>query len=159
MRRDLVDSEIQEQMEEIEHIQKGISQPSIEDLVLVTQLHGVVRSLLKSREKHSVQVATLEKRCEHQEQSRLFLHQVYALLSETVKNLESSRVQNHLPQKEVARTHKNDFADESGFETRTGTADRRLPIADEGPEQGEKLSSEVVRVAAELEDVCMELHW
>ena len=146
-------------MEEIEHIQKGISHPSIEDLVLITQLHGVVRNLLKSREKHSVQVATLQKHCEHQEQSRLFLHQVHALLSETVKNLESSQGKNHLPWKEVARTRKKDPADESGLEPSTGTSHRRRPVADEGSEQGEKLSAEVVRVAAELEDVCLELHW
>jgi hypothetical protein len=91
-------------MEEIDHIQREISQPSIEDLVLITQLHGVVRNLLKSREKHAVQVATLQKHCEHQEQSRLFLNQVHALLSETVKNLESSQGKNHVPWKEVART-------------------------------------------------------
>jgi hypothetical protein len=76
-----------------------------------------------------------------------------------VKNLESSQGKNHLPWKEVARTRKKDPADESGLEPSTGTSHRRRPVADEGSEQGEKLSAEVVRVAAELEDVCMELHW
>ena len=160
LNRDLVDSEIKEQMEEIEHIQKGISQPSLEDMVLITQLHGVVQNLLKSREKYAVQVATLEKHCEHLEQSRLFLHQVHALLNETVINLESSQGTSRLSRKEVARTSKKDVCadEENGLESSSGPADKSRSKADEGCEQGQ-VSAEVVRVAAELEDVCMELHW
>jgi hypothetical protein len=148
-------------VEEIQHIQKGISQPSIEDLVLISQLNGVVQKLMQSREKHSVQVEVLKTTYEHLEQGHSFLHQVQALLGDCLHNLESSQGTSHTPRRDAQPSCSQNLVNDAKTTEKCIDDANNTPTrkAGENSKGHGQLSAEVVRIAAELEDACTELHW
>jgi hypothetical protein len=163
--RNRVESQLEEQREEILHIQKGISQPSIEDMVLISQLNTVVEKLLTSREKHSVQVETFKTSRQYLEDGRSFLHQLHVLLHDCVGNLQSTRgglAKGPSPlnsAKQRARDLELSIGGKSVDDQGIASEDYLSGRAVQSKEAGGEVTGEVVRVAAELEDVCMQLHW
>ena len=145
--RKQVEAQLEEQREEMLHIQKSIVQPSIEDMVLIDQLSSMTEKLLVAREKQSVQVESNKMACEQSETSISFLQQVLAVLQDCVGNLEpgdsSSTEKRERPQKNII------LSDEEAS----------IKKCDSQKEMGAQVASEVVQVAAEVEDTCMELHW
>ena len=147
---------MEEQKEEILHIEKGIVHPCIEDMVLIAQVHGLVEKLLDSREKQSVQMQTLQTSQQYLEDGSSFLHRVHALLQDCANNLKASQFASFSPEKVLAK--------DCNPEVATRAADQRGVLEDLSPrvrkaDQGGEITADVVHVAAELEDACMELNW
>jgi len=151
-----IGSQLEEQKEEILHIEKGIVHPCIEDMVLIAQVHGLVEKLLESREKQSVQMQTLQTSQQHLEDGSSFLHRIHALLQDCASNLKASQFASFSPEKAWAK--------DCDSQPATRTADQLILLEDASPrvrkaDQGGEINADVVRVAAELEDACMELNW
>jgi hypothetical protein len=145
-RRRRIASQLEEQKEEILHIEQGIVHPCIEDMVLIAQVHGLVEKLLVSREKQTVQVETLKTSRQHLDDGSAFLRRVHALLSDCTGNLAASLGASFPPAKPLSSP---DPAERDAVQGESAGA----------VEQGGEMTAEVVRVAAELEDACMELNW
>jgi len=137
-------------------------QPSIEDIVLIAQLHVVVEKLLLSREKQSVKVESLCKSRQHMEEGRSFLHKIHTLLQDCAKNLESTKISSDSSLKHIARSPDRELAVSSRVaddHTDAGRETSGKQTEWSREEGGGELTAAVVQVAAEMEDVCMKLNW
>lgn len=155
--RNRVDLQLDEQRQEIMHTCKRILQPSIEDMVLIAQLNSVVEKLLISRENHSIQLENLKTSDQYLNEGRSFLQKVHVLLHDCVVNLESAQVNAHSLAKYL--TPDRTFSIGSRSPNDSTAEDENVLKQDQDNNSSGEITAELVRVAAELEDVCMELNW
>jgi hypothetical protein len=83
-----VDAQVEEQREEIMHVQRGIKIPTVEDMVLLAQLSETMENLMISREKHLVRVETLRTSRQHLEEEDSLLQHVHGMLHDHANKLE-----------------------------------------------------------------------
>ena len=155
--RNRVDLQLDEQRQEIMHTCKRILQPSIEDMVLIAQLNSVVEKLLISRENHSIQLENLKTSDQYLNDGRSFLQKVHVLLHDCVVNLESAQINAHSLAKHLTQSRTFSIGSRSANDS-TAEDENVLKQGRDNNSSGE-ITAELVRVAAELEDVCMELNW
>ena len=123
-------------------------------MVLIAQVHGLVEKLMASREKQTVQMETLKTSGQHLEDGSAFLQRVHALLNDCTVNLTASQGTSFSPEKNLV-SHSDPHIANKASEEREALREQRT----EAVQQDGKMTAEVVRVAAELEDACMELNW
>ena len=90
-------------------------------------------------------------------EGRCFLQKVHVLLHDCVVNLESTQVNAHSLAKYL--TQDRTFSIGSRSPNDRTAEDENVLKQDRDNNSSGEITAELVRVAAELEDVCMELNW